>query len=462
MQNASLAPQAPRSAAPSGALDLQSFLDGRRMSGLQWRVIVLCFLIVAIDGIDIGLAAYIAPSVRREWGLSVAQLSPIFLSALVGMMAGSLLFGPLADRRGRRFVLLASVATFGLATLATLFATNVTELSALRFLAGAGIGGATPAAVTLTAEYASGKRKLSIITLMMCGNSMGSALGGVIASQIIERHGWHAMVLVGGVLPLLLLPVLWGLLPESMRFLALRRPQEQDHLRKLARRIAPTEITPQTTFIAQEAKQSRSPVRELLVAPYLRGTLLLWATFFMGLSVLYLMASWLPTIITNSGGSMRSAALITALWSIGGTTGGLLLGRVMDSAKPTRVLGAAYAVAFVTVIVIGRAYGDAAMLAPLVFLAGICISGTQVGLNGLTATYYPTANRATGVAWATGIGRFGSMLGSSVGGVLLASGMAYPVLFGIVAVPALFAALCMFAMPGARNASSPSLAPGAR
>lgn len=111
------------------------------MSRLQWRVVALCFLIVAIDGIDIGLAAYIAPSVRREWGLSVAQLSPIFLSALLGMMAGSLVFGPLADRRGRRLVLLASVATFGLATLATLFATNVTELSILRFVAGAGIGG---------------------------------------------------------------------------------------------------------------------------------------------------------------------------------------------------------------------------------------------------------------------------------------------------------------------------------
>ncbi|WP_261938563.1 MFS transporter [Pandoraea sp. NE5] len=443
-------------------LDLQSFLDGRRMSRLQWRVVALCFLIVAIDGIDIGLAAYIAPSVRREWGLSVAQLSPIFLSALLGMMAGSLVFGPLADRRGRRLVLLASVATFGLATLATLFATNVTELSILRFVAGAGIGGASPAAVTLTAEYASGKRKLSIITLMMCGNSMGSAFGGVVASQIIDRHGWHAMVLVGGVLPLLLLPVLWALLPESMRFLALRRPHEQERLRALGRRIAPDDVTLQTTFVALETKPSRSPVRELLVAPYARGTLLLWATFFMGLSVLYLMASWLPTIITNAGGSMRNAALITALWSIGGTTGGLLLGRVMDSAKPTRVLGVAYAVAFVTVICVGQTFGKVAVLAPLVYLAGVCISGTQVGLNGLAATYYPTANRATGVAWATGIGRFGSMLGSSIGGVLLGSGMAYPVLFLIVGIPALLAACCMFAMPPLRREPVPVLTPVTR
>ncbi|VVD89065.1 4-hydroxybenzoate transporter [Pandoraea iniqua] len=450
------------SATGPAPLDLQSFLDGRRMSGLQWRVVVLCFLIVAIDGIDIGLAAYIAPAVRREWGLSVAELSPIFVSALIGMMAGSLLFGPLADRRGRRFVLLASVATFGLATLATLFATNVTELSVLRFIAGAGIGGASPAAVTLTAEYASGKRKLSIITLMMCGNSMGSAFGGVVASQIIERHGWHAMVLVGGVLPILLLPVLWALLPESMRFLALRRPHEQERLRALGRRIAPDVVTPQTTFVALEKKQSRSPVRELLVAPYARGTLLLWAAFFMGLSVLYLMASWLPTIITNSGGSMRNAALITALWSIGGTTGGLLLGRVMDSARPAWVLGAAYAVAFVTVICIGRTFGNAAVLAPLVYIAGVCISGTQVGLNGLAATYYPTANRATGVAWATGIGRFGSILGSSVGGLLLGSGMAYPVLFAIVGVPALVAAFCMFAMPATRREPAPALAPISR
>ncbi|WP_321815222.1 MULTISPECIES: MFS transporter [unclassified Paraburkholderia] len=437
--------------------DVQAFIDERPLSRFQTLVIVLCFLTVAIDGIDIGLAAYIAPSVRAEWGLTVTQLAPIFLSGLIGMMAGSLAFGPLADRYGRRPVMLASVACFGVATLASLLASNIAELSALRVLAGIGIGGATPTAVTLTAEFVPARRRLTLITVMLCGNSLGSALGGVVASQVIPRFGWHAMLVIGGGVPLLLLVALWALLPESMRYLALRRPERASDLLALGQRMAGGTLDAATRFVALESRPGRAAVRELLALPYRRGTLLLWTTFFMGLSVLFLMASWLPTIITHSGGSMRAAALTTALWSVGGTTGGLLIGRVMDGSQPSRVLGMAYLCACAAICIVGQAYATPLVAAPFVFVAGMCISGTQVGVNGLAATLYPTAMRATGVAWATGIGRFGSMLGSALGGYLLSSGLSYGVLFAIVAMPAVAAALCMFAMP--RRAAAPLAAP---
>ncbi|MEM5314379.1 MFS transporter [Paraburkholderia sp. JHI869] len=437
--------------------DVQSFIDERPVSRCQTLVIVLCFLTVAIDGIDIGLAAYIAPSVRAEWGLTVTQLAPIFLSGLVGMMSGSLIFGPLADRYGRRPVMLASVACFGVATLASLFATNVAELSALRVLAGVGIGGATPTAVTLTAEFVPARQRLTLITVMLCGNSLGSAFGGVMASQVIPRFGWHAMLAIGGGVPLLLLAVLWLLLPESMRYLALRRPERESALFTLGKRVAGGTLKAGTRFVALEAQPGRAAVSQLLAQPYRRGTLLLWATFFMGLSVLFLMASWLPTIITHSGGSMQAAALTTSLWSVGGTTGGLLIGRIMDGSQPNRVLGIAYLCACVAICIVGQAYATPLVAAPFVFVAGMCISGTQVGVNGLAAMLYPTAMRATGVAWATGIGRFGSMLGSAVGGYLLSSGLGYGVLFSIVALPAVVAAACMFAMP--RREAPPAPAP---
>jgi MFS transporter, AAHS family, 4-hydroxybenzoate transporter len=433
--------------------DVQSFIDERPLGRYQILVMILCFLTVAIDGIDIGLAAYIAPSVRAEWGLTVTQLAPIFLSGLIGMMLGSLIFGPIADRYGRRPVMLASVACFGVATLASLAATNVAELSALRVLAGIGIGGATPTAVTLTAEFVPARRRLTLITMMLCGNSLGSALGGVIASQVIPLLGWHAMLVIGGGVPLVLLVALWLLLPESMRYLALRRPEREADLFALGQRIAGGTLAAGLRFVALESQTGRAAVRELLALPYRRGTLLVWTTFFMGLSVLFLMASWLPTIITHSGGSMRAAALTTALWSVGGTTGGFLIGRIMDGSQPNRVLGIAYLCACVAICIIGQAYATPLVAAPFVFFAGMCISGTQVGVNGLAATLYPTAMRATGVAWATGIGRFGSMLGSAVGGYLLSSGLGYDLLFAIVAVPAVVAAGCMFAMP--RRAPNP-------
>jgi MFS transporter, AAHS family, 4-hydroxybenzoate transporter len=438
--------------------DVQSFIDDRPVGRYQILVIVLCFLTVAIDGIDIGLAAYIAPSVRAQWGLTVTQLAPIFLSGLIGMMLGSLIFGPVADRYGRRPVMLASVACFGVATLASLAATNVAELSALRVLAGIGIGGATPTAVTMTAEFVPARRRLTLITMMLCGNSLGSALGGVIASQVIPLFGWHAMLIIGGGVPLVLLVVLWALLPESMRYLALRRPDREADLFTLGQRIAGGALAAGQRFVALESQAGRAAVRELLALPYRRGTLLVWTTFFMGLSVLFLMASWLPTIITHSGGSMRAAALTTALWSVGGTTGGFLIGRIMDGSQPNRVLGIAYLFACVAICIIGQAYATPLVAAPFVFIAGMCISGTQVGVNGLAATLYPTAMRATGVAWATGIGRFGSMLGSAVGGYLLSSGLGYDMLFAIVAVPAVVAAMCMFAMPRRAAPSLPAAA----
>ncbi|WP_175796157.1 MFS transporter [Burkholderia anthina] len=430
--------------------DVQRFIDAHPLSALQIRVVVLCLLIVAIDGIDIGLAAYIAPSVRREWGLSIAELSPVFVSGLVGMMVGSLIFGPLADRWGRRPVLIASVAFFGVATLATLLIGNVLGLSVLRFVCGMGIGGATPTAATLTAEYAPERRRLSIITIMLCGNSLGSALGGVIASQVISRFGWQAMLVVGGAVPIALLPALWFGLPESMRFLALRRPDTQPMLRALARRIAGSrdDAAPgdDVVFVATEREVTRASVRQLLSPACARGTLLLWTTFFMGLMVLFLMANWLPTILTAAGASMRAASLTTALWSVGGTCGGLLLGQAMDRFPPHRVLALAYTAACVLIFMVGRVYATPALLAPIVFLAGFCISGSQVGINGLAAEFYPTAVRATGVAWATGIGRIGSMLGSALGGYLLAARLPYATLFAATCIPMLIAALCMSAM----------------
>jgi AAHS family 4-hydroxybenzoate transporter-like MFS transporter len=306
-----------------------------------------------------------------------------------------------------------------------------------------GLGGAAPNAVTLTAEFSPKSRRLSLVTVMFCGLSLGSAFGGLVASLLINHVGWRAMLVFGGLAPLALWPVLYFLLPESIRFLALRREANRPRLQAMLTCISPEAAVDSSALFASESIASRSPARDLLAAGRARETLLLWVTFFAGLLVLYLFSSWLPTIVSNGGGSVRSASLLTATWSIGGTCGALLLGRAMDKAVPHLVLACAYFVAALLILSIGHLIATPLLLAPAIFLAGFCISGSQVGVNGIAAMCYPTSIRATGVAWASGIGRLGSIAGSLLGGVLLGGGWGYGTLFTVVSIPAFIAALCV-------------------
>ena len=206
----------------SKVIDVQAFIDARKLSAVQVILLVLCFLVVAVDGFDTAAIGFIAPAIRADWGLTPAQLAPLFGSGLFGLMVGAFAIGPLADRHGRKAVLIFSVAFFGAASLASAFSPNLTVLILLRFLTGLGLGAALPNAITLTSEYCPEGRRSSLVTLMNCGFTVGSALGGVVASQIVADFGWQSVLIVGGVLPLALALVLAWAMPESVRFLVMR------------------------------------------------------------------------------------------------------------------------------------------------------------------------------------------------------------------------------------------------
>src|SRR5262245_42787694 len=203
-------------------IDVQAFIDTHALSGLQRRLLFLCFLVVAIDGFDTALIGFIAPAVRVEWGVAVSSLGPLFAAGLFGLMLGAFAVGPLADRHGRKTMLAASMLVFGLASLAASFSGHLWTLIALRFLTGVGLGGAMPTSITLGAEYCPAPRRASLVTLMFCGFTIGSALAGLIAAQVLERYGWRPLLAGGGVAPLLLAPVLWWTLPESVRYLVMK------------------------------------------------------------------------------------------------------------------------------------------------------------------------------------------------------------------------------------------------
>lgn len=426
-------------------LDVQQVVNAHPspLSAYQKRIILLCFLVVAIDGFDTAAIGFIAPALKAGWGATPAELAPLFAAGLFGLMAGAFVFGPLADRVGRKPVLVLTTIFFGLATLASAFAPDIQTLTLLRFVTGIGLGGAMPASITLTAEVCPDARRSSLVTLMFCGFTIGSASAGLAASSIVSTFGWQGLLIMGGVLPLLLSPLLIAFLPESPRFLA-ARGADPVRIRAVLGRMIPAADLDGATF-ARPVKAPGSPVSQLFKNGLAVGTLLIWATFFMSLLVFYLLSSWLPLLITSAGFSMEKASLMGATLAAGGTVGAIVIGWLMDRFEPHKVLALAYLVAGAFVILLGNAVQQPWLLVVAIFGAGFGVAGAQVGVNALAAGFYPTTSRATGISWANAAGRTGSVLGSMVGGVLLSFGWDLPMVFAAAAVPALLAALAMFA-----------------
>lgn len=434
-------------------VDVPQFINQRKLSGMQITTLLLCFLIVAVDGFDTALIGFIAPAIREQYGLDAAHLAPLFGAGLFGLMIGALAFGPVADRVGRKPTLILCVAFFGLASLVSAWSPSLQILIALRFLTGLGLGGAMPNAITLSSEYAPEKHRSVLVTTMFCGFTLGSALGGILAAYIVGHYGWHAVLIVGGVMPLALVPLLAWKLPESARYMVTRGlPAER--VTQVLLRIDPKAELRAVRYAGIEPAPAGSPVRQLFAPELRRGTLLLWVVFFMCMLIIYLLSSWLPTLIKNTGRTLQDASLVTAMFQVGGTVGAITLGQLMDRFSPQRVLGTAYIIGAAFIATIGHTAESTALLVIAVFVAGFCVSGGQVGANALAAGYYPTSNRATGVAWALGIGRIGSILGSMAGGWILMAGGSFATLFEVVAIPAVVAAVGVFSMQRKRASQS--------
>ena len=427
----------------SARVDVKAFIDDRPMGAMQWLLLGLCFLVVAADGMDVAIMGFLAPSILQEWHASRAAFGLVMSAAPVGLVLGALVAGPASDRIGRKTVLTASVLLFGIFTALTSLTGNLTEMAALRLLTGLGLGAAMPNSTTLLSEYVPQRSRSLLIAIMFTGFNLGSGVVGFAAAWLIPHFGWRSVLQAGGALPLLLVPLLVTLLPESARFMVVRRVASE-RIAAVLGRICRTTFAPGTTFVAPEpALPARAPVRVLFSRGFGLMTGALWATYFMGLLVIYLLTGWLPTLIKDAGLPIATAANVTALFQIGGTVGAILVGWAMDRAAPTRVIGAAYLLGAVFIVALAEAGPLSTSLGLLVAAAGFCMSGAQTGLNAFAPGCYPTVARATGVSWMLGMGRFGSILGSSIGGVFLAAGWGFAPIIAVLAVPAMLAGLAV-------------------
>jgi AAHS family 4-hydroxybenzoate transporter-like MFS transporter len=282
-----------------------------------------------------------------------------------------------------------------------------------------------------------------MITIMFTGFNLGSALIGFAAGWLIPTHGWRAVLIVGGALPLVLIPLQVWLLPESARLLAVRGAPAA-RVRAVIARVCGTRLDGDEIFVSSEPPlPTRKPIGVLFSQGYGVMTVALWVTYFMGLLVIYLLTGWLPTLMKDAGLTVTTAANVTAMFQIGGTIGAILVGWVMDKVRPAPVISAAYLGGGLCVLALAWIGALSSSLALLVFAAGFCMSGAQTGLNAFAPSRYPTVARATGVSWMLGMGRFGSIFGSAIGGALLGLGWQFGAILAVLAVPATLAAIAI-------------------
>ena len=428
---------------PVDSVDIKAFIDARKMSPYQWLVLGLCFLIVAMDGLDTAVMGFVAPVIMHDWNVSRAAFGPVMSAAMVGLAIGALVAGPASDRVGRKKVLIASVFCFGLFSLMCAFAESSTQLMVLRFLTGLGLGAAMPNSTTLLAEYVPSRSRSLLLTIMFTGFNFGSGAGGFVAASLIPHFGWRAVFMFGGILPILSVPLLLWLLPESARLMLVRNLGAARIATTLGR-VCGHVFDRETRFTAPEPTVSvKAPVRMLFADGYALSTLMLWVTYFMGLLIIYLLTGWLPTLIKDAGLPVERAAAITGMFQLGGTVGAIVVGFAMDRMDRNAVIGAAYLLGGVFIFALGMGSLKSAVLPVLVTCAGFFMSGAQTGLNALAPTCYPTRARATGVSWMLGFGRLGGILGSLVGGALLSLGFSFSTVFSVLAVPAIIAAIAI-------------------
>ena len=431
---------------PASVADVAGLINAHPLSSFQKAVMVLIGGVVIMDGFDVQAMGFVAPALTLDWRIDPGSLGPIFGAGLLGMLAGSMLLSIIADRVGRRPVLVGATAFFSLCMLATAAVGTVRELILLRFLTGLGIGGVMANAVALASEYSPQRQRASLLMWISCGFTGGAIAGGLISTALIPWGGWRSVFVVGGVLPLGIAAVMYWWLPESLLFLS-SQGRAHDELGRLLSRIVPgVDLRDLNLSAAAEPVRGCGSWTNLFRDGRSLMTLLLWLVSFANLLNLFFLANWLPLLSTRMGFSSSVAVLMGTTLQFGGLIGAIVLGPLIDRLGYYRVLIPLFLIAGGAVAAIGAPSLSLAVLYLVIFVAGICIVGAQPALNALASTLYPTEIRATGVGWSLGIGRVGAIVGPVVAAQLVALNWSSQSLFLAASVPASFSCIVVIGL----------------
>jgi len=455
-------------------VDVGEVIDAQKVSFYQCLIAFMAWLTLFLDGIDNQSIAYVGPALTKDWSLARGALRDVFSMGVLGVAIGALIIGPLADRYGRKLVTVATVVYVGLfsllvtqtaeiAALAHPFfsnATNLSTLSVLRFLTGLGLGAVVPLGVVIANEFAPKRRRAAMVTLMGCGYAMGSASGGFIASRLVPALGWPAQFYLASGLTLLMAGVLAIWLPESIRLLTVRGRTEG--IIRILRRINPAlSFSSDTEFVLRqemrEANANRFRPARLFLEDRTASTILIWLCLFMNTLALNYLNNWLPTLTTETGLPEAQALRAAAFLQVGGMLGVITLGFLADWLGFFRVLAGSFALGGIFIGLIGWVGAAFYPLAGAIFVTGFFNIGGQITLAALAATLYPTDLRSTGVSWAHGVARVGSLLSVQLAGILLALHWPLQTMYLVVAIPMFLGCIWILLLANVRAKRAPEL-----
>jgi len=431
--------------------DPRATLDAAPMSRAQIAGVVLCVVLNALDGFDVLSIGFASPGIAKDWGIERAALGVVLSMELIGMAVGSVLFGNVADRLGRRPTIIGCLIAMAVGMVLASIAPDVTTLSIYRLLTGLGIGGMLACTSAMVAELANARSRAVAVAIMAAGYPMGAVLGGLVSGWLLKVGSWHDVFLFGGLWTATMLPVVWFLLPESIDWLVDKRPARA--LVRVNAALARFGRPPIDALPLQTVRPSTSLAE--LFKPALRSTtILMTAAYFGHIMTFYFVLKWTPKVVADMGFAPALAGGVLVWASFGGVVGALALSIFALKFDVRKLVLGALLASTAAVILFGTARPDLGQLALYAFIAGMCTNAVIVGLYAIVAQSYPANVRAGGTGLVIGIGRGGAALGPIVAGLLFASGLSLFAVATLISLGSLFAAVAILALrsgPGERS-----------
>lgn len=413
---------------------MHNYASASGITRLQYGTLLLCFLMNMLDGMDVMVISYTAPSIAAAWLVSPEALGIVFSTGLLGMALGAMFLAPRADVIGRRAMILICAGLMGLSVFLTQYAQNVQHLIFFRFISGIGIGSMLASTATLAAEYAPPKSKDFWVSFAMSGYPIGAVVSGLVAAEVTPVYGWQMMFQIAGIATSATLPLIYGFMAESLDFLL--KSQPQGALERANAILSKMKLPLIDGLPSRETTLSKASVSALLQGHRRIPTLQLWSAIFLVFATLYFLTMWIPKLASSAGLSLQLAIYAGMVFNLGAYFGIILQGYLSSKLGLKRII-LYYLTATAVLMAIFGLFTGSALILVLFGLIGFGVQGGFIGLYAVAARLYPTEIRSTGVGWTVGLGRFGAIVGPILGGLLIGAGLSMASNFIIFAVPTL-------------------------